>query len=74
MIDTFPKQEQPHPQLVDAVENLKTVVSRTRGRPRMLHVIDTIAELQAQGKTVMEIVEATGASERTVRRYYKKEQ
>lgn len=69
-------QEQPAPlqDLVDAMAHLDHVVSRTAGRPRMMHIADTVAEMQAQGRTVMEIVEATGASERTVRRYYSKKE
>lgn len=74
-LTAFAEQPAPLQDLVDAMAHLDHVVSRTAGRPRTLHIADTVAEMQAQGRTVMEIVEATGASERTVRRYYtKKEQ
>jgi len=72
VIKIFPEQPAPLQDLIDAVANLDHVVSRTRGRPRMMHVAETIGELQGQGKTVMQIVEETGISERTVRRYYTK--
>jgi len=74
VIDTFPKQIQPHPQLEYAVANLDHVINRTSGRPRTKGIAETVARLQAEGKSVSDIVEAIGASERTVRRYYKKEQ
>lgn len=74
VIDIFQEQICPLEDLAEAVENLKTVVNRTSGRPRTKGIAEAVARLQAEGKSVANIVEATGASERTVRRYYKKEQ
>jgi len=69
-LTAFEGQPKPTPDLSAAMASLDHVVNRTSGRPRTKGIAEAVARLQAEGKSVADIVDATGASERTVRRYY----
>lgn len=68
VVEIFPQQKKPHPELAQAVTDLQEILDRPTGRPST----DRSEILEShRGKSIAEIHRLTGISRATISRYFR---